>query len=143
MTWYWWIVIGLALAAIEIVTVDLIFIMLVVGAIAGAITALATDSIVAQALVAAGIATVALLLVRPIALRHLTVPHSLRTGTEALVGAAAYVVERVDSRDGRVKIGGEIWSARTLDPKQVFEPGSPVEVAHIDGATAIVHSTEP
>ena len=67
----------------------------------------------------------------------------MRTGTAALVGSAGLVIERVDSRDGRVKLGGEVWSARTYNPHDVLEPGTPVEVARIDGATAVVYSSEP
>ena len=63
----------------------------------------------------------------------------MRTGTAALVGASAVVVERVDAHGGRVKIGGEIWSARTLDGEQVLEPGTNVQVAEIQGATALVY----
>jgi len=143
VAWYWWIVIGLALAVVEILTVDLIFIMLVAGAVAGALTALVTDSIVAEALVATAVAGAALVVVRPVALRHLTLPIGTRTGTAALVGAAGLVLERVDKHDGRVKIGGEVWSARSYDPTEVLEPGTPVEVARIDGATAVVYSSEP
>jgi membrane protein implicated in regulation of membrane protease activity len=142
VAWYWWIVVGLALAAVEMLTVNMIFIMLVAGAVAGALTALVTDSIVAEALVATAVAGAALLVVRPVALRHLTLPASVRTGTAALVGAPGLVLERVDARDGRVKIGGEVWSARSYDPAEVLEPGTPVEVARIDGATAVVYSSE-
>ena len=63
----------------------------------------------------------------------------MRTGAAALVGAPAVVVERVDVHGGRVKIGGEIWSARALDGDQVLEPGMNVQVAEIQGATALVY----
>jgi len=63
----------------------------------------------------------------------------LRTGTAALVGGDALVVERVDATGGRVKIGGEVWSARAFDSAQVLEPGSRVQVAEIEGATALVY----
>ena len=39
---------------------------------------------------------------------------------------------------GRVKIGGEVWCARAYDEDEVMEPGARVEVAQIDGATALV-----
>ncbi len=65
-------------------------------------------------------------------------PARLRTGTAALVGARAEVIERVDGRGGQVKIGGEIWSARTYDEDEVIETGTRVEVMKIDGATALV-----
>ena len=56
----------------------------------------------------------------------------------ALEGRPAVVTEQVDAHDGRVKIGGDVWSARTMDPTQVLEPGTHVTVVEIDGATAVV-----
>ena len=58
--------------------------------------------------------------------------------TEALEGQPAVVTETVDGDDGRVKIGGDIWSARSVDPAAVLEPGTHVTVVEIDGATAVV-----
>jgi membrane protein implicated in regulation of membrane protease activity len=66
-------------------------------------------------------------------------PHALRTGTAALEGARAIVLQRVDDRGGRVKIGGEEWSARAYVPDEAFEVGTQVEVAQIQGATALVY----
>jgi membrane protein implicated in regulation of membrane protease activity len=66
-------------------------------------------------------------------------PPALRTGTAALVGARAVVLQRVDEHGGRIKLGGEEWSARSYVPDQVFEPGAHVEVAEIQGATALVY----
>jgi membrane protein implicated in regulation of membrane protease activity len=76
---------------------------------------------------------------RPLAHRHLRTPPSLRTGTAALVGARAVVLERVDDAGGRVKIGGEVWSARAFFEGHVIEEGARVEVARIEGATALVY----
>ncbi len=78
-------------------------------------------------------------LLRPIARAHLRMPHALRTGTAALVGARGLIVDRTDANGGRVKIGGEVWSARTFDETQVIEPGTPVEIVKIEGATALVY----
>ena len=69
---------------------------------------------------------------------HLRTPARIRTGTAALVGTRAEVIERVDGRGGQVKIGGEIWSARTYDEDEVIETGKRVEVMKIDGVTALV-----
>ena len=66
-------------------------------------------------------------------------PAAMRTGTAALVGGRALVLERVDAHGGRVKIGGEVWSARAFMDDQVIEPGTRVEVAKIEGATALVY----
>jgi membrane protein implicated in regulation of membrane protease activity len=66
-------------------------------------------------------------------------PAAIRTGTKALEGARAIVLVRVDDTGGRVRIGGEEWSARAYFDGQVIEPGTRVEVAKIDGATALVY----
>jgi len=76
---------------------------------------------------------------RPIARAHLRMPALTRTGTAALVGARAVVLERVDATGGRVRLGGEEWSARAYMEEQVLEPGTRVEVAQIEGATALVY----
>lgn len=54
-------------------------------------------------------------------------------------GRSATVLERVDGgAGGRIKLAGEIWSARALDGNQVYEPGQQVDVVEIEGATAVV-----
>jgi membrane protein implicated in regulation of membrane protease activity len=66
-------------------------------------------------------------------------PAALRTGTAALEGRKAVVLQRVDANGGRVRIGGEEWSARAYLEDQVLEPGTRVDVIKIEGATALVH----
>ena len=53
MEWYWWVVIAVVFAAVEITTLDLFFLMLAVGALAGAAVSLAVGSIIPEAIVAA------------------------------------------------------------------------------------------
>jgi len=86
--------------------------------------------------IVASVASLAIL--RPIARRHMHTPPQIRTGTAALVGARAVVLERVDADGGQVKLGGEVWSARAYDEDRVLEPGTRVEVLKIEGATALV-----
>ncbi len=137
--WAVWLVIAGVLAAGEIVTTAFVLGPLAVAALLAAAVAVVGGGLVVQllAFAAGGVAT--LFLLRPVAVRHLRTPAQLRTGTAALVGARAVVLERVDDLGGRVKIGGEEWSARTFFDGQVIEPGTRVEVAKIDGATALVY----
>jgi membrane protein implicated in regulation of membrane protease activity len=81
-----------------------------------------------------------LVVVRPIARSHLRTPAHMRTGTAALVGKQAVVLERIanDEGVGCVRIDGEVWTARTLDEDQVLEAGTRVQVVEIKGATALV-----
>jgi len=83
-----------------------------------------------------------LVLVRPIAVRHLKQPPSLRTGTAALVGRSALVQQEVNGHGGRVRIGGEEWSARSYDETLVIPVGATVDVIQIEGATALVYPRE-
>jgi membrane protein implicated in regulation of membrane protease activity len=76
--------------------------------------------------------------VRPVALRHLRQAPEERTGVAALVGRQAVVLERIDGHSGRVKLAGEVWSARSYDPSHAIEPGRTVDVVSIEGATAVV-----
>jgi membrane protein implicated in regulation of membrane protease activity len=87
--------------------------------------------------IAGSIASV--LVLRPLARRHLHMPAAIRTGTAALEGTRAVVLQRVDANGGRVRIGGEEWSARAYMEDGVYEPGTRVEVVKIEGATALVY----
>jgi membrane protein implicated in regulation of membrane protease activity len=138
--WAVWVVLAAVLAVGEILTPGLfvlgpIGVAAGIGALAAALGVPAWLQIVLFG--AASVAGVAVL--RPIARRHLHVPAAIRTGTAALVGAKGTVVERVDAHGGRVKIGGEIWSARAFDDAAVIEAGTQVDVVKIEGATALVY----
>jgi membrane protein implicated in regulation of membrane protease activity len=135
-----WAIVAVALAVGEIFTPGMFFLgPVALAAVAAAVVALAGLGAAAQLIVfiAGAIASVAFL--RPIARSHLHMPAMLRTGTAALVGAKAVVLQRVDANGGRVKIGGEEWSARAYLEDQVLEPGTRVEVVKIEGATALVY----
>ncbi|KOU53529.1 membrane protein [Streptomyces sp. WM6378] len=112
--------------------------MMAVGAVAAAIGAGFGLGPVAQVLVFVVVSVALVSVVRPIAARHRAQRPQLATGTEALKGRQAVVLERVDADGGRIKLAGEVWSARALDQDGVFEPGRQVDVVEIDGATAIV-----
>jgi membrane protein implicated in regulation of membrane protease activity len=138
--WLVWAIAALLLAVGEIFTPGLFFLgPIAIGAVAAAFVSLAGPALWLQLLVFAGSAGASLLFLRPIARAHLRMPPALRTGTAALQGAHAVVLQRVDLHGGRIKLGGEEWSARSYMPDQVFEPGMQVEVAEIQGATALVY----
>jgi len=126
------------LAVGEIATLGFFLGPIAVAATLAAIVAVAGAGLAAQWIVFIAASLASLLVLRPIARRHLRTPASLRTGTAALVGGRAIVLERVDADGGQVKIGGEVWSARAYDEDDAFEPGVRVEIMKIDGATALV-----
>ncbi len=138
--WLIWVLIALGLTIGELLTPGLFFLgPIAVGGIAGAVVAAVGLGWLAQLIVFVAVAAGSVGLLRPIARRHLRMPHAIRTGAAALEGAHAVVLERVDAHGGRVKLGGEVWSARAWDESQVLEPGVRVEVMKIEGATALVY----
>ena len=138
--WLLWVLVAVALTIGEILTPGLFFLgPIAVAAVAAAVAAAAGAGWVVELVVFVLGAISSLAVLRPIARRHLHMPGAIRTGSAALVGAKAVVLERVDAAGGRVKIGGEVWSARAFDETQVLEPGTRVEVAQIEGATALVY----
>ena len=137
--WVIWAILAVLLALGELATPGLFFLGPVALATLPALFVSFFAPAWVQVLVFIAGSLAALAILRPVARSHLRMPAITRTGTDALVGARATVLERVDADSGRVRIGGETWSARAYMDDQVLEPGTRVEVAKIEGATALVY----
>ena len=140
--WVGWLTAAVGLAALELVSLDLFLIMLAGGALVGAITALAGGPVALQVVLAL-ISSVALLsVIRPNVVRRLHSGPDLKTGADALIGKRATVLrEMTHHAPGRVKIGGEEWTAAPYDEDDRIEAGEVVDVVQIKGATAYVLRT--
>ncbi len=139
--WLAWVGLALALGAVEAASVNFVFVMLAGGSLAGAVAAAIGFSFPGQVIVAVIVAAALLLMVRPIVKRHFLVPEGTGgIGAIAQVGRTALVLQTVTEHEGRVKLGGETWSARTTPDSAVCLPGQEVRVVSIEGATAIVSS---
>lgn len=136
--WVWWLVGAAALGIPLVVTAMPEFGMLAVGAVAAAVVAGLGLNAVIQVLTFVVVSVALIAVVRPIAARHGRQRPQLATGIDALKGKQALVLERVDGSGGRIKLAGEIWSARSLDTARAYEVGQEVDVVEIEGATAIV-----
>jgi membrane protein implicated in regulation of membrane protease activity len=137
--WIVWVVVAVALAVGEILTPGLFFLGPVALAAGGAAIAEALGAGVVGSVIVFILASLAsLAFLRPIARRHVRLPALSRTGTDALVGRKALVTRTVDGHGGRVRIGGEEWSARAYLDGQVLGEGTSVDVIQIEGATALV-----
>ena len=137
MGWMWWTVAAVLLLLAETATATLALAMAAIGAAVAAVLGLLGVGIYGQlpAFVLVSVGLIAF--IRPAVMRHQALP-GLRTGVAALVGRDALVTTRVDAHAGQIKLHGQTWTARAADPEAVFEPGSVVHVAEIDGATAVV-----
>jgi membrane protein implicated in regulation of membrane protease activity len=137
-----WAIAAAVALGIEVFTLDLTFALIGVGALAGAGVVLVGGPLWLSVVVAAAVAMAGVLLVRPVALRHLRrVPIGARTGVDALPGTEGLALTEISVLDGRMKLRGEEWSAR-LDPditEEAVPAGTRLVVTRIDGATALVH----
>lgn len=136
-----WLVLAVALCVGEVVTLDLVLLMLAGGALAGGAAALVTAALPVQAGAAALAALVLLVLVRPVARRHLEVP-GLPSGADRLRGRTALVVEPVTASGGQVRVDGELWRARPFPTGTEVPAGRTVVVAQVEGATLHVYPEE-
>ena len=142
--WMWWLAVGLIVGVVEMLTVDFIFIMFVGGALAAMIVALLGAPLWMQVVVFAVVSVALLLLARPPVKAWVarTTPDSL-TNAQALVGADARTLVEVTETGGRIKMRGEVWTARTEIPGDVIPPDTEVVVSQIDGAIAVVTRPQP
>ena len=141
MSWIVWLILAAVLGVAELLTVTLTLGLLAVAAAVAAVVGAVGVPVPFQIVAFVVAAGAGLGLVRPIAVRHLKQP-PLRTGTAALVGRSALVQQEVNGHGGRVRIGGEEWSARSYDETLVIPAGATVDVIQIEGATALVYPRE-
>lgn len=142
--WLWWIAAALVFGIVEMTTLDLIFLMLALGALTAALMAGAGLPLVAQILIFAVSAGLFVFALRPVALKYLRLEgRGAVIGVEGNIGQAATVLEPVTDRSGLVKLRGEQWTARAELEGQTFAEGDLVTVVRIDGATAVVTAAAP
>ena len=137
--WQAWLGLAVVLGALELFSLDLVLLMLATGAVVGMLADVVGLPVWTQVLAAAAASAAALTLVRPSVVRRLHDGPTLVLGHDALVGKQGLVLEQVSCHGGRVKINGEVWTARPYDEDLVIEPGAKVDVFAIKGATALVH----
>jgi membrane protein implicated in regulation of membrane protease activity len=138
--WVLWLIAAVVFAVAEVVNLSFFLFPFAIGAAAAALVSLLGAATPIAFVVFAVLTAVSFGIVRPIARRHLSTPPQIRTGTAALIGRQAIVLERIanDEGVGCVRLDGEVWTARSYDDDQVIEPGTRVHVMEIRGATALV-----
>ena len=136
--WLFWLIAAAILGLGEIATTGFFMAPFAAGALIAALASAVGAGWIISLVLFLVVSIVALAALRPIARAHLRQPAQLRTGTAALVGRNATVVERIGADSGCVRLEGELWRARAYDEDEVFEPGTRVQVLEIRGVTALV-----
>jgi membrane protein implicated in regulation of membrane protease activity len=139
--WLIWLIAAVGLAGAEALTGDMFLLMLSGGALAAVASSLLVDNYVVDGVVFLIVSVLLLVLVRPVLRTRFAAGKGLPEPVKALEGKTALVLETVARHDGRVKLDGEVWTARPLNDDDVYQQGDHVTVVRIDGATAIVFKT--
>jgi membrane protein implicated in regulation of membrane protease activity len=140
--WALWLIVAIALAIAEVMSLTFVLGMLAGGAAAAAVVGAAGAGTVWQFVSFAGVSALLLGLLLPTVRRHRRTPSSIRTGTAKLIGTRAMALSDINTAaGGRVRIGGETWTARPYDEALLIPAGEWVDVLAIDGVTAVVHPT--
>lgn len=140
--WAGWFAAAAVLGVAELLSMDFVLLMVALGVAGGGVADLLGAPLALQILVAVAVAMGTLVFVRPSVVRRLHHGPEITTGHAALVGRTALVVEEISAQGGRVKLAGEVWTARPYDESLVIPAGSTVDVFEIDGATAVVYPVE-
>jgi membrane protein implicated in regulation of membrane protease activity len=142
--WLLWVIVAAVLGGVEMLSLTLVAGLLAVAAVSAAEAAAAVGvGGVGQAGAFAITSGLSIAILLPALRRHRrSLTSRPRSGVPALVGQSAQVLELVDAQHGRVRIGGEVWSARAYVPEQVIPAGAVVDVFEIRGATALVYAEE-
>jgi membrane protein implicated in regulation of membrane protease activity len=142
VAWIVWLIVAAVLGVAELVTFTFALGIIAVAACVAAAVAAVSLGLPFQLLAFIIASAAGLGVVLPIARRHIKQPPLLKTGPAALVGRRARVLQEVTEHGGRVRIGGEEWSARSYDETLVIPVGITVDVMQIEGATALVYPRE-
>ena len=138
--WETWLGVAILLGVAELFSLDLVLLMLSMGALVGAVAAIVGLPFAAQVLGAVAASVAMLAFVRPSVVRRMHSGPSLVQGHDKLVGQSALAISEISSDGGQVRIGGEVWTARPYDDRAVIPVGATVDIFEIRGATAVVHA---
>ena len=135
--WALWLVIAILLALIEVLSLDLVFLMFSVAALVTSASTPINQTFIGQCIVFCVVGVLLVFILRPRLLARLNknTPENT-TNVAALLGQEVEVVQAVTADGGLVRLEGDIWSARST--LGTIPAGGKARVVEIDGATAIV-----
>ena len=137
--WQFWIILSGLFFVIEMATIGFLVFWFGIGALVAMVVSLFTSNIAIQTAVFVFSSTLLLFFTRPFVNKFTKKDNEIQTNAYSIIGKRGIVIKEIDpiSGKGQVKIGTEVWSAKSSDNKKI-EKGLEVEVLEIDGVKAIV-----
>ena len=136
--WHIWLIIAGIAFVIEAFTIGFLVFWFGIGAILAMIVSIFTDNIIIQCAVFIISSTILLFFTRPFVTKFSNT-NTIQTNAYSIIGKKGIVTQTIDpiSGIGQVKVGSEVWSAKSLNDSKIDE-GLEVEVVEIDGVKAVV-----
>lgn len=137
--WIFWLIAAGIFFIIEMATIGFLVFWLGIGAILAMLTSFITDSILIQSLVFVITSTLLLIFTRPLVDKFIKVPKEIKTNAYSIIGKKGIVISKINNIEGtgQIKIGGEVWSAKSSENEDIPE-NTEIEIVEIDGVKAVV-----
>lgn len=138
-----WLILLIGLIIIELMTMALTTVWFAGGALAAAIVAGIGGPVWLQVVVFLFVSLMLLLFTRPIAVKYFNKDRE-KTNVESMIGKQAIVISEIDNIEGigQVTVGGQEWSARSLDDMVKLPIGAVVYIRAVSGVKLIVEEKE-
>jgi len=140
LPWQIWLIVATFLAAVEILSATFVILWFAIGAIMASLAALLGGDLVIQGIVFLLASFLLVLFTKPLAQKFLeTKNNEVKTNLEGLEGRTGLVLEEINSttNKGLVKLGGDIWSAASVDGQRISQ-GDQIKVVRVEGVKLIV-----
>ena len=136
---YLWLAAAVIFVLVEAGTLGLTSIWFAFGSLAALAASLLHFGIPVQVacfLLAAGLL---LTMIRPVTRKYLRIGTE-KTNADRIIGMKGIVLQAIDNQaaTGQVRVGGQIWTARSQDPTVTYPEGSEVTIRSISGVKVIV-----
>ena len=135
---FFWLIITIVLAVIELATMGLLTIWFAVGAVVAMLISFLDVPFIAQFTVFLIVSICAMLVVRPWAAAHLN-NRTKKTNVDALVGRKTIVKTEIDNihGTGKVELDGSTWLATSISD-EIIKEGEEVVIKEVHGAKLVV-----
>ena len=137
-----WAAAILIFGIVEGITVQLVSVWFVIGAIAALIASFCGAGFLTQVIIFVAVSVAALIITRPLVKKFIK-PKIQSTNADRCIGQTGVVCERIDNlaATGQVKVKGSVWTARS-GTDACIEEGTLVKIERIEGVKVIVNVLE-
>ena len=137
--WHVWLIAAGAFVILEIATMGFLVFWFAIGALVAMVTSFFIESILVQSIIFLVVSTMLIFATKPFVDKLMPKDSFVKTNSYSIEGKVAKVtidIEPIEGK-GQVKVGGEAWSAKSIDDTYIPKD-TEVVIEKIEGVKAIV-----